>query len=99
VSKLGIQGVLLGSVIATVLCSTVMLNLIARSYFTSSTSKWRSLWAYAALGSLILVFLGNYLGPLGYLLAVVLFVVISIAMLGDSGRILFLQIWSRKPRS
>ncbi len=97
-SKLGIQGVLLGSVIATALCSTVMLNLIARSYFDSSNSKWKSLWTYATLGSLMLVFLGNHLGSLGYLLAVVLFVTVAITMLGGNGRKLYHQLTAMTSR-
>lgn len=99
VSKLGIQGVLLGSVIATVLCSTIMLNLIVRSYFDSSSLKWRTLWTYTALGSLILVFSSVYLGSLGYLLAVVLFILVAITMLGGNGRKLYHQICAMNSRS
>jgi O-antigen/teichoic acid export membrane protein len=97
-SKFGIEGVLLGSVIATALCSTVMLNLIARSYFDSSHSKWRSLWTYAALGSLMLVFLGNHLGSLSYLMAVVLFVLVAFTMMGGNGRKLYHQLTAMNSR-
>ena len=73
----GIPGVLLGSVVATVLCSAIFMNLIARSFFVEIKTNNQSLWTYLAIGSLIALSLQEQLGYASYWVAMVLLGIIS----------------------
>jgi O-antigen/teichoic acid export membrane protein len=84
--KWGLAGVLLGSVVATFLCSTVFMNVIARSFFYKMPSKGRSLLAYFTIVCLFLMLLGNRFAYIGYLVSVSFYIIITWLLLGDVGK-------------
>lgn len=72
VSSCGIVGVLLASVIATLVCSVILLNVLIRSYLKEVGGQWYSAWAYIGVAALVLVFFVPQIGFLGYGVALIL---------------------------
>jgi O-antigen/teichoic acid export membrane protein len=77
VRQLGIVGVLLGSIVASGVCSAVGLNIIARSYFAGTSGYGRSLYAYVAISCLFLVYAADRFGGAAYVVSFSIFALLA----------------------
>ncbi len=95
----GISGVLVGSVVASCLGSTIFVNLIARSFFSSMEGANRSLWGYFAVASLVLIYWGAEFGLYAYLLALLVYILVTALLLGGRVRKYYHQFKAHRIRS
>lgn len=92
----GIVGVLIGSLVANLLFSAIILNVIARSYFKSRADRFCSLYSYSAVASLVVMIFHHQIGWLSYLIALIVFLLISFSTLKNCAYRLLISIVTRR---
>lgn len=92
----GISGVLMGSIIATTIGSTLFMNLIARSYFQYDKSNGKSLLSYLSIASLVIVFFNQELGLLTYILGISIYLSLALLLLKGPSEKLISEIMRRR---